>query len=127
MTWLNDRLDHLGDRLAMVNGETVELSDNFDNPTLLLELSGVSRGRTEGDEVSGSGLTVHIYLIDFFVYTHQMYRGASMVVPRHNYKIRDRNGVIYKVVSGPADAPPWNYTTPSKKRMRIHTVEYKTP
>lgn len=122
---LNDRLDHLGSRMSQINGEVMYLSDDFDNPTFMIELSGVSRGRTEGDLMQTAGPSIQVYLIDFFVDTDQLtLDGATFLPPREGYHLKAEDGAIYRIVAGPMESPAWNYTTPSKRRVRIHTTQH---
>ena len=124
---LNDRLDHVGKRHGEINGEAALYSDSFANPTFTLKLTRVSIGRTEAEELQSSGPIMQVRLVDMFIDTDQLtLDGASFLVPRNGHQIKTEDGTIYKVVSGPSDSPPWCYTTPSKKRVRVHTVEYQT-
>ncbi len=116
-----DRLDRLGQRMSEVNGETVLISDSFDNPSFVLKVEGASRGRTECAEMVQDTVVNIARLIDFFVDTCNVTSGGVFRKPQIGWQIKDSKGRIYQVVAGPGDMPCFCYTTPSEKRMRIHT------
>lgn len=122
-----DRLDRLGQRMSEVNGETVLITDSFDNPTFMLRADGVSRGRTDCSEMSQDTIVTVTRLIDFFVDADKIRSGGIFRKPQIGWQIKDSTGRIYQVTAGPGDMPCFCYTTPSEKRIRIHTSWVSDP
>ncbi|MBN8644351.1 MAG: hypothetical protein J0L61_03810 [Planctomycetes bacterium] len=88
-------------------------------------------GKTEFeqvDDVGGAGLIHRVESRDFLVRTAELDLGAGPILPRAGDQVRETVGtsVFVYEVNAPGGQPPWRYSDPYRKVLRIHTKHIGT-
>ena len=88
-------------------------------------------GKTEFeqvDDVGGAGLIHRVESRDFLVRTAELDLGAGPILPRAGDQVRETVGVsvfVYEV-NAPGGQPPFRYSDPYRRVLRIHTKHIGT-
>ena len=88
-------------------------------------------GKTEFeqvDDVGGAGLIHRVESRDFLVRTAELDLGAGPILPRAGDQVRETVGtsVFVYEVNAPGGQPPWRYSDPYRRVLRIHTKHIAT-
>jgi hypothetical protein len=88
-------------------------------------------GRTEFeqvDDVGGAGLIHRVESRDFLVRASELDLGAGPILPRAGDQVRETAGtaVLVYEVNAPGGQPPWRYSDPYRRALRIHTKHIGT-
>ena len=88
-------------------------------------------GKTEFeqvDDVGGAGLIHRVESRDFLVRTAELDLGAGPILPRAGDQVRETVGtsVFVYEVNAPGGQPPWRYSDPYRRVLRIHTKHIGT-
>ncbi|QQS09496.1 MAG: hypothetical protein IPK69_02415 [Phycisphaerales bacterium] len=88
-------------------------------------------GKTEFeqvDDVGGAGLIHRVESRDFLVRTAELDLGAGPILPRAGDQVRETVGasVFVYEVNAPGGQPPWRYSDPYRRLLRIHTKHIGT-
>ena len=88
-------------------------------------------GKTEFeqvDDVGGAGLIHRVESRDFLVRTAELDLGAGSILPRAGDQVRETVGtsVFVYEVNAPGGQPPWRYSDPYRRVLRIHTKHIGT-
>ena len=88
-------------------------------------------GKTEFeqvDDVGGAGLIHRVESRDFLVRTGDLDLGAGPILPRAGDQVRETVGtsVFVYEVNAPGGQPPWRYSDPYRRVLRIHTKHIGT-
>lgn len=87
-------------------------------------------GRTEFEQVDegGAGLIHRIESRDFLIRTADLDLGDGPVLPKAGDRLRETVGtsVFVYEVNAPGGQPPWRYSDPYRKAIRIHTKHIAT-
>ena len=88
-------------------------------------------GKTEFeqvDDVGGAGLIHRVESRDFLVRTAELDLGAGPILPRAGDQMRETVGtsVFVYEVNAPGGQPPWRYSDPYRRVLRIHTKHIGT-
>lgn len=88
-------------------------------------------GKTEFeqvDDVGGAGLIHRVESRDFLVRTAELDLGAGPILPRAGDQVRETVGTAVFVyeVNAPGGQPPWRYSDPYRRVLRIHTKHIGT-
>ena len=118
------RLDILGSRMREINKKTVvyTIIDTVTFNPLLDENVSIEAtlGRTETQEQAPSGSITIGSLRDYIVSTIQLVDGnGNAFLPKRGDVITD--GTLTMQVMSAGDEPPYQWTTATRKRLRIHT------
>lgn len=85
-------------------------------------------GRTPFEQVDESGFVHKVESRDFLLRTSDLVLGGAQVLPAEGDRVEEIDGSdthTYEVMS-PGDEPPWRYSDPYRKRLRVHTKLVKT-
>ena len=85
-------------------------------------------GRTEFEQADDAGLIHRVESRDFLVRTADLDLGAGPILPRAGDQVRETVGlsvVVYEV-NAPGGQPPWRYSDPYRRVLRIHTKHIGT-
>ena len=83
-------------------------------------------GKTEFEQADDAGLIHRVESRDFLVRTEDLDLGAGLILPRAGDQVRETVGVggtnvfVYEV-NGPGGQPPFRYSDPYRRALRIHT------
>jgi hypothetical protein len=80
-------------------------------------------GRTEFEQADEYGVVHRTESRDFLVLTAELVLGDKAVLPQAGDRIRETAGdqiFIYEVMA-PGGEPPYRYSDPHRKTLRIHT------
>ena len=88
-------------------------------------------GKTEFeqvDDVGGAGLIHRVESRDFLARTVDLDLGAGPILPRAGDQVRETVGtsVFVYEVNAPGGQPPWRYSDPYRRVLRIHTKHIGT-
>lgn len=85
-------------------------------------------GRTEFEQANEAGLIHRIESRDFLLRTADLNLGDGPTLPRDGDRIRETVGssVFVYEVNAPGGQPPWRYSDPYRKALRIHTKHIAT-
>ncbi|MBX3384592.1 MAG: hypothetical protein KF864_13900 [Phycisphaeraceae bacterium] len=88
-------------------------------------------GKTEFeqvDDVGGAGLIHRVESRDFLVRTAELDLGAGPILPQAGDQVRETVGtsVFVYEVNAPGGQPPWRYSDPYRRVLRIHTKHIAT-
>lgn len=85
-------------------------------------------GRTEFEQADEAGLIHRIESRDFLLRTADLNLGDGPTLPRDGDRIRETVGssVFVYEVNAPGGQPPWRYSDPYCKALRIHTKHIAT-
>ena len=80
------------------------------------------------DDVGGAGLIHRVESRDFLVRTAELDLGAGPILPRAGDQVRETVGtsVFVYEVNAPGGQPPWRYSDPYRRVLRIHTKHIGT-
>lgn len=85
-------------------------------------------GRTEFEQADEAGLIHRIESRDFLLRTADLDLGEGPALPKAGDCVRETVGTrlfIYEV-NAPGGQPPWRYSDPYRKALRIHTKHIAT-
>jgi hypothetical protein len=85
-------------------------------------------GRTEFEQVDEYGSLHKIESRDFLVRAQDLVLAGSQTLPQAGDRIRETDGdqaFVYEVMA-PGDEPPFRYSDPNRKTLRIHTKHVAT-
>lgn len=88
----------------------------------VIEVSA-SPGRTIFEQVDRMGIVQKIEARDFLILRTDLVLGGQEKLPRAGDRVRDPDGnftQIYEVMA-PGGEPPWRYSDPYRRTLRIHT------
>ena len=88
-------------------------------------------GRTEFEQADDSGLIHRVESRDFLVRTADLDLGAGLILPRAGDQVRETVGsvgasVFVYEVNAPGGQPPFRYSDPYRRALRIHTKHIAT-
>ena len=80
-------------------------------------------GKTEFEQADDAGLIHRVESRDFLVRTEDLDLGAGPILPRAGDQVRETVGtsVLVYEVNAPGGQPPWRYSDPYRRTLRIHT------
>ena len=80
-------------------------------------------GKTDFEQADDSGLIHRVESRDFFVRTEDLDMGAGPISPRAGDEVRETVGtnVFVYEVNAPGGQPPFRYSDPYRRTLRIHT------
>lgn len=80
-------------------------------------------GKTEFEQADDSGLIHRVESRDFLVRTEDLDLGAGLILPRAGDQVRETVGtnVFVYEVNAPGGQPPFRYSDPYRRALRIHT------
>jgi len=80
-------------------------------------------GKTEFEQADDSGLIHRVESRDFLVRTEDLDLGAGPILPRAGDQVRETVGtnVFVYEVNAPGGQPPFRYSDPYRRALRIHT------
>ena len=87
-----------------------------------------SIGRTEFEVDDGFGVLQKTESRDFLVLTADLILAGTTVLPERGDRIEETLGAtthVYEVMA-PGNGPPWRYSDPYRKTLRIHTKLVET-
>jgi len=120
---VNARLSTLGTRMKAINVALVDLDRSGEG-----QIAGVSSslGRTEAEEMIPGVAVTHVRYQDFFFDAVDYGVGWADALPNVGDTITIQAGQTmpagtYRVISLGNDTPPYEYTTSTRERLRIHT------
>ncbi|MBP7747009.1 MAG: hypothetical protein KA383_12840 [Phycisphaerae bacterium] len=109
--WLEDqRTRHMSRTVAYLRG-----GDSADLPATI--------GRTEFEQADEYGVIHRTESRDFLVSAAQLVLGGKVVLPQAGDRIRETDGeqiFLYEVMA-PGGEPPWRYSDPYRRTLRVHT------
>jgi hypothetical protein len=85
-------------------------------------------GRTEFEQADDAGLIHRVESRDFLVRTADLDLGAGPILPRAGDQVRETVGLsvfVYEV-NAPGGQPPFRYSDPYRRVLRIHTKHIAT-
>ena len=85
-------------------------------------------GKTEFEQADDAGLIHRVESRDFLVRTEGLDLGAGPILPRAGDQMREAVGLsvfVYEV-NAPGGQPPFRYSDPYRKVLRIHTKHIAT-
>jgi hypothetical protein len=85
-------------------------------------------GRTEFEQVDEHGVVQRLQSRDFLVRTADVVLAGAPTLPKAGDRILETVGAqafVYEVMS-PGNEPPWRYSDPYRKALRIHTKHVAT-
>ena len=85
-------------------------------------------GKTEFEQADDAGLIHRVESRDFLVRTGDLDLGAGPILPRAGDQVRETVGtsVFVYEVNAPGGQPPWRYSDPYRRVLRIHTKHIGT-
>lgn len=80
-------------------------------------------GRTEFEQADEAGLIHRTESRDFLIRAADLDLGAGPIQPKAGDQVREQVGtqVLVYEVNAPGGQPPWRYSDPYRKVMRVHT------
>lgn len=121
-----DRIDLLGPRMTSVNPDPLG-PVTIRNPRTGHSVETIaSLGTTEAQEMIPGVAITNIRYQDFIITVSDLDFGAGPMKPEIGWEIDRQNGETYRVISLGDNNPPFDYTTSTKKRMRIHTEFFRS-
>lgn len=116
LAWLDDqRHRHMSRTVVYQRGtDAVELA--------------ATTGRTEFEQVDEHGTVIKLQSRDFLVRTADLELAGARTLPQAGDRVRETVGVqtfVYEVMA-PGGEPPWRYSDPYRKALRIHTKHVGT-
>lgn len=85
-------------------------------------------GKTEFEQADDAGLIHRVESRDFLVRTAELDLGAGPILPRAGDQVRETVGLsvfVYEV-NAPGGQPPFRYSDPYRRVLRIHTKHIAT-
>jgi len=85
-------------------------------------------GKTEFEQADDAGLIHRVESRDFLVRTEDLDLGAGPILPRSGDQVRETVGTAVFVyeVNAPGGQPPFRYSDPYRRVLRIHTKHIAT-
>jgi hypothetical protein len=85
-------------------------------------------GRTEFEQADEAGLIRRVESRDFLIRTADLDLGSGLTLPRAGDRVRESAGtqVFVYEVNAPGGQPPFRYSDPYRKVLRIHTKHIGT-
>ena len=85
-------------------------------------------GKTEFEQADDAGLIHRVESRDFLVRTAELDLGAGPILPRAGDQVRETVGTAVFVyeVNAPGGQPPFRYSDPYRRTLRIHTKHIDT-
>lgn len=88
-------------------------------------------GKTEFEQADDAGLIHRVESRDFLVRTAELDLGSGPIIPRAGDQVRDMVGgvggsVFVYEVNAPGGQPPFRYSDPYRRVLRIHTKQIGT-
>ncbi|MBX3404563.1 MAG: hypothetical protein KF699_14220 [Phycisphaeraceae bacterium] len=85
-------------------------------------------GRTEFEQADDAGLIHRTESRDFLIRAADLDLGAGPVLPRAGDRVSETVGtsVIVYEVNAPGGQPPWRYSDPYRRVLRVHTKHIET-
>jgi len=85
-------------------------------------------GRTEFEQADDAGLIHRTQSRDFLIRTADIDLGAGPTLPLGGDRVREEvDGKVFVYeVNAPGGQPPWRYSDPFRKTLRIHTKHVDT-
>lgn len=85
-------------------------------------------GKTEFEQADDAGLIHRVESRDFLVRTADMDLGSGLTLPRAGDQVRETVGtqVFVYEVNAPGGQPPFRYSDPYRRVLRIHTKHIGT-
>lgn len=116
LAWLDDqRHQHMTRTVTYVRGtDAVELQATI--------------GRTEFEQVDEHGIVHKLESRDCLIRTSDLVLAGAATLPKSGDRIREPDGdqtFVYEVMA-PGDEPPFRYSDPYRKTLRIHTKHVAT-
>jgi hypothetical protein len=80
-------------------------------------------GRTEFEQADEAGLIHRTESRDFLIRAADLDLGAGPIQPKAGDQVREQVGtqVLVYEVNAPGGQPPWRYSDPYRRVMRVHT------
>jgi hypothetical protein len=80
-------------------------------------------GRTEFEQADEAGLIHRTESRDYLIRAADLDLGAGPIQPRAGDQVREVQGsqVLVYEVNAPGSEPPWRYSDPYRRVMRVHT------
>jgi hypothetical protein len=83
-------------------------------------------GRTQFEQADEAGLIHRVESRDFLIRAADLDLGAGPITPRAGDQVREQVGgvggqVLVYEVNAPGGQPPWRYSDPYRRVMRVHT------
>ncbi|QYU66072.1 hypothetical protein J4558_13785 [Leptolyngbya sp. 15MV] len=80
-------------------------------------------GRTEFEQADDAGLIYRVESRDFLIRAADLDLGAGPIQPRAGDQVRETVGtqVFVYEVNAPGGQPPWRFSDPYRRVMRVHT------
>lgn len=80
-------------------------------------------GKTEFEQADDAGLIHRTESRDYLIRTADLDLGAGPIQPRAGDQVRETQGeqVLVYEVNAPGGQPPWRYSDPYRRVMRVHT------
>jgi len=85
-------------------------------------------GRTEFEVDDGFGVLVRTESRDYLILAEHLVLDGQPALPQRGDRIRETDGsqtVVYEVMT-PGKEPPWRYSDPYRKTLRVHTKQVDT-
>lgn len=85
-------------------------------------------GRTEFEVDDGFGVLVRTESRDYLILAENLVLDGQPTLPERGDRIRETEGsqtVVYEVMA-PGKEPPWRYSDPYRRTLRIHTKQVDT-
>jgi len=85
-------------------------------------------GRTEFEQVDEYGVVQRLQSRDFLVRAADLVLAGATTLPKAGDRIRETVGAqtfVYEVMA-PGNEPPWRYSDPYRKALRVHTKHVAT-
>ena len=85
-------------------------------------------GRTEFEVDDGLGVLVRTESRDYLILAEHLVLDGQPALPQRGDRVRETDGsqtVVYEVMA-PGKEPPWRYSDPYRKTLRIHTKQVDT-
>lgn len=85
-------------------------------------------GRTEFEQADDAGLIHRTESRDFLIRTADLELGAGSILPRAGDRVRETvEGTVFVYeVNAPGGQPPFRYSDPYRRTLRIHTKHIST-
>ena len=106
---------------------TVLYVRDTENASYIVELLATI-GRTEFEQVDEFGIVHKLQSRDFLIRAADLVLNSELTLPKAGDRIRETVGAqtfVYEVMA-PGGEPPWRYSDPYRKTLRVHTKHVAT-
>ncbi|MGE0481438.1 MAG: hypothetical protein AB7L28_22510 [Kofleriaceae bacterium] len=120
LAWLDDQ------RHAHMT-QTVLYVRDTENASYIVELLATI-GRTEFEQVDEFGIVHKLQSRDFLIRAEDLVLNSELTLPKAGDRVRETVGAqtfVYELMA-PGGEPPWRYSDPYRKALRIHTKHVAT-